>query len=182
MTGETGDEPTGETVSEHTDDTRSDQTVTGHTDDRRGETAVDRADDRRRRETAEYVTRGGLAVGGLALQAGGGLGPNTRASVAAVNVVLAVVGLVVAYHALRAYGRDGERSMLLFGGGLFLLTTGRAVLTLTVLTLQSVFGLVSPLLGGLDLGLGVPLGVVISAVAELLDVVGLIAVFYALFE
>jgi len=144
--------------------------VTGHTDDGRGG------------ETAEYVTRGGLAVGGLALQAGGGLTPNTRASIAAVNVVLAVVGLVVAYHALRAYGRDGERSMLLFGGGLFLLTTGRAVLTLTVLTLQSVFGLVSPLLGGLDLGLGVPLGVVISAVAELLDVVGLIAVLYALFE
>ncbi|MEZ3142997.1 hypothetical protein [Halobaculum sp. MBLA0143] len=129
-----------------------------------------------------YAARGGLAAGAVALQAGAGLGPNARAPVALANVVLAVVGLVVAYHTLQAYGRDGERSTLLFGGGLFLLTTGRAVLSLTVLTLQSIFGLVSPLLGGLDLGLGVPLGVVIAGVAELLDIVGLVAVFYALLE
>lgn len=133
-------------------------------------------------EENSYAVQSGLAVGVVALQTGTGLGPNARVPVALANVVLAVVGLVVAYHALQAYGREGERSTLLFGGGLFLLTTGRAVLSLTVLTLQSAFGLVSPLLGGLDLGLGVPLGVVIAAVAELLDIVGLIAVFYALLE
>jgi len=132
--------------------------------------------------TPTHSTRG-VAVGGpVVLQAIHELGPQARVPVAATNVILAVVGLLVAYHALRAYGRNEDRSILLFGGGLFLLTTVQAVVTLSVLTIQSVFGLVSPLLAGLDIGLGIPLGFVFAGASELLDLVGLAAIFYALVE
>ncbi len=129
-----------------------------------------------------HSTRGVAAGAPVVLQAVHELGPQARVPVAAANVILAVVGLLVAYHALRAYGRNGDRSVLLFGGGLFLLTTVQAVVTLVVLTIQSVFGLVSPLLAGLDLGLGIPLGFLFAGAAELLDLVGLAAIFYALVD
>ena len=156
-----------------------DDDTTRTTDGTRGETPTATQPTER---APTHSTRRAVAVGPVVLQAVHELGPQARVPVAAANVILAVVGLLVAYHALRAYGRNEDRSILLFGGGLFLLTTVQAVVTLTVLTIQSVFGLVSPLLAGLDLGLGVPLGFVFAGAAELLDLVGLAAIFYALVD
>mgnify|MGYP006882772986 FL=1 len=107
-------------------------------------------------------------------------GPETRLPATIADVVLAVVGLAIAYHALRAYARNDDRSILLFGGGLFLLTTVQAFLDLTVVTLQTTFGVVSLLLGGI--GFSLPFGLVFAGVGELVDILGLVAVFYALLK
>lgn len=104
--------------------------------------------------------------------------PETTIPEVVINVVLGVVGLAILYQAFRAYGRRGDRSILLFGTGLFLLTTARAVLELTVATVQTTLGIVSFLLGGLAFSL--PLSVVFGGISEVVDLIGLVLIFYAL--
>lgn len=106
--------------------------------------------------------------------------PETTIPDVLVNIVLGVVGLAILYQAMRAYSRRDDRSILVFGTGLFLLTTAQAVLELTVVTLQTTLGIVSFLLGGLAFSL--PLSVVFGGVGEVVDLIGLVLIFYALLK
>lgn len=82
---------------------------------------------------------------------------------------LAVVGAVLTYHAFRGYRRNDDRSMALFGSGLFLLTVGHAALKLSLTY-------VAPIMtaGGPTIAFGV------AATSQAVDLVGLVAIFYAI--
>jgi hypothetical protein len=128
----------------------------------------------------EYRSGAALGILPLVLQITIEGEPSTPPLEIVVNIVLAVVGLGIAYQAVRAYSRNEDRSILLFGGGLFLLTTVQALLELTVITLQATLGIVSFLLGGLAFSL--PLAVVFGGIGQAVDLLGLVAIFYALLK
>lgn len=106
--------------------------------------------------------------------------PEMAALQLSVNGLLTIVGVAVGYHALRGYNRNGDRSVLVFGAGIFVLTTVRASLFVAAITAETLFELLSLFLGGI--GLTLPLELVFVALTQTIDVIGLLAVFYALVE
>lgn len=84
-------------------------------------------------------------------------------------VVLIGVGSLLTYQAFRGYRRNDDRSMALFAIGLFLLTVLHAALKLA-----SKF--VVPVLLGSDQDIVLT----VAATSQLVDIVGLVVVFYAL--
>jgi hypothetical protein len=82
---------------------------------------------------------------------------------------LAAVGAVLTYQAFRGYRRNDDRSMALFGGGLFLLTVGHAALKLSLTY-------VAPIVTGA----GPTLALGVAATSQAVDLIGLVAIFYAI--
>lgn len=87
----------------------------------------------------------------------------------AVLVALAAVGTLLTYQAFRGYRRNDDRSMALFGIGLFLLTVAHAGLKLLL-------EFVGPLVAAGDPAVG--LGV--AATSQLVDILGLAVILYAI--
>jgi len=85
----------------------------------------------------------------------------------ALLLALAAVGALLTYQAMRGYRRNDDRSMLLFGAGLFLLTVGHA---------------------GLKLFLAAPLVAAdspafvfaVASASQVADIAGLVAIFSAI--
>lgn len=93
----------------------------------------------------------------------------TSTAETAILLALAVVGAVLSYQAFRGYRRNDDRSMALFGGGLFLLTVVHAGLKLSLTFVVPLVASGSP--------------TVVFAVAwtsQIVDIVGLAAIFSAI--
>jgi hypothetical protein len=95
----------------------------------------------------------------------------TSTAETAVLFALAAAGAVLTYQAFRGYRRNGDCSMVLFGGGLFLLTVVHAGLKLSLTFVVPVVASGSP-------------GVVfaVAGTSQVVDIVGLAAVFSAIFR
>lgn len=93
----------------------------------------------------------------------------TSTAETAILLALAVVGAVLTYQAFRGYRRNDDRSMALFGGGLFLLTVGHAGLKLSLT-------FVVPLVAS-----GSPTVVfAVASASQVVDILGLAAIFFAI--
>lgn len=130
-------------------------------------TPDDRADPRTHRRRRSVGAAFGLAFGplqGVSVEQGA-----TSQVETALLLALAAVGALLTYQAIRGYRRNDDRSMLLFGAGLFLLTVGHAGLKLF-------------------LAVGVPLVAgdspafvfAVASTSQAVDIVGLVAIFSAI--
>lgn len=87
----------------------------------------------------------------------------------ALLLALAAIGALLTYQAIRGYRRNDDRSMLLFGAGLFLLTVGHAGLKLFLTVVLPLVAADSPVLV-----------FAIASTSQVTDIVGLVAIFYAI--
>lgn len=96
----------------------------------------------------------------------------SRTPTSSLELVLVVgllcVGVLLTYHAVRGYRRNDDPDMALFAAGLCLLTVVHALLKLAAELVVPVF-----------LGTSPAVGFAVAAISQLVDVVGLVVVFYA---
>jgi len=128
-------------------------------------TAEHAIDDHRQHRSA--ATAPGLLLGPLQRVS---LEQGTTSTVETVILLsLAAVGAVLTYHAYRGYRRNDDRSMALFGVGLFLLTVGHAALKLSLTYVVPLFAADAA-----------TVALTVASASQAVDVAGLVAVFYAL--
>ncbi|WP_435115890.1 DUF7521 family protein [Halolamina sp. C58] len=84
-------------------------------------------------------------------------------------LALVAIGALLTYQAIRGYRRNDDRSMLLFGAGLFLLTVGHAALKLLLPVVVPLVAADSP-----------AVVFAVASTSQAVDVVGLVAIFYAI--
>ena len=87
----------------------------------------------------------------------------------ALLLALAAIGALLTYQAIRGYRRNDDRSMLLFGAGLFLLTVGHAGLKLFLTFVVPPVAADTPVLV-----------FALASASQVADIAGLVAISYSI--